>query len=124
MTQDHDPSSERSYDRFIQRVADTRIIWGLYSESEGWANSPSDEFEDTDVILFWSDRDAAAVHCTEEWSGHVPTEIEFDDFIDAWLQGMDADDVLAGPNWDADFEGLEVSAKDLADRLLMERESD
>lgn len=124
MTQDHDPSSERSYDRFVQRVAETRIIWGLHSDAQGWANSPSSEEDDTDVILFWSDRDEAAAHCTEEWSAHVPVEIEFDDFIDAWLQGMDADGVLAGPNWDADFEGLEVTAKDLADRLLMEKESD
>jgi len=111
-----------SYDHFIQRVAKTGIIWGLHSEVDGWANSPSDDFEDTDVILFWSDRALAEKLRTEEWAGHVPQEIEFDDFIDAWLQGMDADGVMAGPNWTADFEGIEVTAKDLADRLLMERE--
>ena len=122
MTQDSNPSDEQSYERFVQRVAKTGLVWGLYSESEGWANSPSNEFEETDVLLFWSDRAEAAAHQTEEWSGHSPAEIEFNDFIDAWLQGMDADGVLAGPNWNTDFEGMEVSAKDLADRLLMERE--
>lgn len=124
MTSQHDPSSERNYDRFIKQVTATRIIWGLHSQTQGWANSPSSGEDETDVLLFWSDQEEAASHCTEEWSAHVPTEIEFDDFIDAWLQGMDTDGVLAGPNWDADFEGLEVTAKDLADRLLMESDSD
>ena len=76
------------------------------------------------MLLFWSDRASAAVHQKEEWAEHVPTEIEFDDFIDAWLQGMDQDGTMAGPNWDADFNGLEVDAKDLADRLLAENEAD
>lgn len=122
MTQDPSPSDNQKFERFVKRVAETGIIWGLYSESDGWANSPSDDFEDTDVILFWSDRDAADAHRTEEWSEHIPVEIEFDDFIDAWLQGMDDDGVMAGPNWGADLTGLEIAPKDLADRLLMERE--
>lgn len=111
-----------SYDHFIQRVAKTGIIWGLHSEADGWANSPSDDFEETDVILFWSDRALAEKLRTEEWAGHVAQQIEFDDFIDAWLQGMDADGVMAGPDWTADLAGIEVTAKDLADRLLMERD--
>ena len=108
------------YDQFIQRAAESKHVWGLHSDSEGWAHSASNEYEDTDVILFWSDREKAAIHQKEEWANHIPTEIEFDDFIDAWLQGMDADGTLAGPNWDENFSGLEVEAKDLADRLLTE----
>lgn len=114
----------KNYDRFVKRVAESGTIWGLRSDSTGWAHSPSNEFEETDVILFWSDRAEAETHQTQEWSGHTPAFIEFDDFIDAWLQGMDQDGVLAGPNWDANLDGLEVTAKDLADRLLMEKEND
>jgi hypothetical protein len=123
MTENSESSADQNFDRFVERVAQTGIVWGLYSESDGWANSPSEEFEDTDVILFWSDRVEAAAHQTEEWSGHEPREIAFDDFLDAWLQGMDGDGVLAGPNWTVDFEGVEVEAKELADRLLMERDA-
>lgn len=117
----HDPSQD-SHDRFVERVAESGVVWGLRSESSGWAHCASGEDESTDVILFWSDRAEAEQHLNEEWADHVPTEIEFDDFIDAWLQGMDSDGVLAGPNWDPQLCGLEVAAKDLADRLLTEVE--
>lgn len=123
MPQDQ-PAASGNYDRFVKRVAQTGTIWGLCSKSSEWAHSPSNEFEETDVILFWSDRAEAAQHQKEEWSGHKPVEIEFDDFIDAWLQGMDHDGVLAGPNWDTTLNGLEISPKDLADRLLTEKETD
>jgi len=123
MAMNEDPNAAlKNYDRFIQRVAVTGIVWGLSSKTQEWATSPSNEFEDTEVILFWSERGEAMAHAKEEWAGYVPTEIGFDDFIDAWLQGMDEDDVLAGPNWDTDMAGLEIEATDLADRLLMERE--
>jgi hypothetical protein len=122
MLQDH-ASSEESYERFIQEVVESQVVWGLRSEALGWANCASKEDENTDVILFWSDRADAASHQKEEWADHVPTEIEFDDFIDAWLQGMDEDGVMVGPNWDAQLSGLEVTAKALADRLLEETEN-
>jgi hypothetical protein len=121
MPQDH-ATSQESYDRFIERVVESGVVWGLHSESSGWAHSPSSENDNTDVILFWSDPADAATHQKEEWADHVPTQIDFDDFIDAWLQGMDTDGVLAGPNWDAQLCGMEVTAKDLADRLLAEVE--
>ena len=119
-----EPNLQENYDQFIQHVRETKLIWGLHSDSDGWAHSESNEYEDTDVLLFWSDREKAAVHQNEEWADHTPTEIDFDDFIDSWLQGMDADGTLAGPNWDENFCGLEVEPKDLADRLLAEQEDE
>ena len=122
MLQDRAAALE-NYDRFVKRAVESGLVWGLRSESLGWAHCPSNEREGTDVILFWSDRAYATRHQKEEWSDHIPIEIEFDDFIDAWLQGMNKDGVMAGPNWDAHLCGLEITARDLADRLLTEKEN-
>lgn len=115
-------SSQDSFDRFVQRAVAAKAVWGLRSESLGWAHCPSNEHEDTDVILFWSDRAYATRHQKEEWVDYIAVEIELEEFIDAWLQGMNADGVLAGPNWDVNLCGMEVSAQDLAGRLVSENE--
>lgn len=118
---DETAPSEQNYDSFVQRIAETGVIWALRSEKDGWANCESNEYEDTDVILFWSDRGRAMAHIRDEWRDHTPVEVGFDDFIDAWLQGMDGDGVLAGLDWNQDLNGPEVEPKELADRLLDER---
>lgn len=123
MSQESDPNLE-NYERFIERVAETGAVWGLVSDFSGWAHCESDEDEAVEVILFWSDRADAEQHRKEEWADHVPTKIDFDEFIEAWLKGMSEDGVLAGPNWDADFNGVEVEAQELANRLLAEIEED
>lgn len=109
---------------FVDRVKATRQVWGLSSQEDGWAYCTSDQGEDTDVILFWSDEDLARAHQKDEWAGHVPTPVDLDTFIDHWLQGMNSDGVFAGPNWDTDLVGLELSAKELADQLLDHGDSD
>ena len=81
--EDDNTSAEESLEQFIQQVASTGVIWGLCSEKLGWANSESNDYEETDVILFWSDRASAALHQKDEWSGHVPTELDFEQFIEA-----------------------------------------
>lgn len=103
---------------FVERVRETRQVWGLSSQKDGWAYCTSADGEDTDVILFWSDEDLAKAHQNDEWKDHLPTQVDLDTFIDHWLQGMDNDGVWAGPNWDIDLVGLELSAKELADELL------
>ncbi|MFZ4774003.1 MAG: DUF2750 domain-containing protein [Terrimicrobiaceae bacterium] len=115
---------QENYELFIRQVVETGVVWGLESASLGWAHSVSEESEETDVILFWSDREEAASHQKEDWTAHTPVAIEFDDFIDGWLQGMDSDGVMAGPNWDAQLTGLEISARELADALLIEKEGE
>jgi hypothetical protein len=118
------PTSSNASTPFAQRVAESGVVWGLYSEELGWANSESRRDPKTDVILFWSDRALAAAHQQEEWARHVPTEIELDEFIDGWLQGMDQDGVLAGPDWDVALNGREFTARQIADQLLAEKDTE
>lgn len=107
---------EAAYDAFIAEVKQTGQVWGLNSD-EGWATCPSAFFEETDVIPFWSSEAAARAHCTDEWSQYQPEAISLEEFTSDWLPGMHEDDLLIGPNWDDELEGLEIEPQDLAAEL-------
>lgn len=109
-------NEDDNYRLFLTQVHQSGQIWGLYSE-EGWAVCPSIEYEETDVFPFWSDKRYAAALCTEEWSSYEPRAITLEDFLAEWLPGMHEDDVLVGPNWDAEMTGLEMEPADLAQAL-------
>jgi hypothetical protein len=104
-------------DRFVRRVLETQIVWGLRS-IDGWANCPSNHNHDVDVLLFWSDEPYAKRLAVAEWSAYVPTPITLDSFIDDWLRGMHQDLTLAGVNFNADLAGLEIEPLDLANELV------
>ncbi|QZA82274.1 DUF2750 domain-containing protein [Deefgea piscis] len=96
-----------NYERFIKKVRESKIVWGLKSEN-GWANCDSNEF-DCQVLLFWSEQAYAKRHAKAEWANYQPAEIELKSFIDNWLNGMHKDGLLAGVNFNADLAGLEVA---------------
>ena len=116
MQHDRNPSEDNL---FVQQVRETGKVWGLLSK-HGWAYCASDEYEDTDVLLFWSDRARAQWHAKAEWTGHKPTPIPLQTFIDQWLRGMHEDGALVGLNWDGDLCGLEVEPRELAELLVAE----
>ena len=106
-------------DRFIARVRESRVVWGLRSQS-GWAYCPSNERE-ADVLLFWSEEAHAKLHASGDWSEYVAAPIDFDAFVDRWLRGMHRDGALAGVNFNADLAGLEMEPVELARALTEER---
>lgn len=114
---------EQAYDQFIAEIQQTAQVWGLFEEKEeSWAVCPSEEYEDIDVLPFWSGEAAAAALCTAEWSVYAPKAIPLEEFINDWLPGMHEDDAMVGPNWDAELEGLEVEPADVAAELAEEDE--
>jgi hypothetical protein len=108
---------ESNYRRFIERVLKSGEVWGLRCDA-GWAYCVSNEYEATDVLVFWSDRAYAQRHVQGDWSKYEATVIPLDLFIDNWLRGMNDDGALVGPNWDAALCGLEVEPREMAAELL------
>jgi hypothetical protein len=108
---------EANHQRFVERVVDQGLVWGLKS-ADGWAVAPSNDDESRDVMPFWSDKAYASRAAKEDWSSYHPTEIPLAEFIDHWLRGMSADGVLVGTNWDANLTGMEVEPAVLAQELL------
>jgi Protein of unknown function (DUF2750) len=106
--------SEIRYNLFLKTVIEAKIIWGLKSNA-GWALSKSTEYDDVDVMPFWSHKAYAKAVAKEEWADYIPTEIDLDAFIDQWLKGMHRDKVLVGVNWNQNLLGKEMEAIELAD---------
>lgn len=109
--------SEKNYNLFIDSILDSGKVYVLKSE-DGWVFCESEEFEEADVIPFWSDKADAQALCTDEWSDNTVESIDVVDFVEKWLVGMAEDGFLAGPNWDTNMMGLEVEPGDLAEQLI------
>jgi hypothetical protein len=114
--------SEADKRRFVQRVAAAEIVWAL-KDGNGFAWCESNEEEDREVLVFWSDRAYAARAGKTEFPKHEVVTIPLFDFLFRWLPGMSDDQVLAGPNWTGDLTGLEVDPDALLEEL-MDRLSD
>jgi hypothetical protein len=107
-----------NYQRFIEHIQESGQVWGLQSD-EGWVIVDSTEYEETEVMPFWSEEAYAKEHCVGEWEEFEPVAMDLSEFVEDWLVGMAEDGVLVGPNWNSELEGLEVEPEDIA-RLLSE----
>ncbi|RDE25351.1 DUF2750 domain-containing protein [Motiliproteus coralliicola] len=110
---------QQNYRLFLETIQQTGKVWGVTND-DGWIICDSEEFEDTDVIPFWSDKADAQAQCCDEWAKFEPQSIDLVSFVERWLPGMAEDGVLLGPNWNSDMTGLEIEPAELADELLDE----
>ncbi|CAM3057262.1 DUF2750 domain-containing protein [Vibrio ordalii] len=102
---------------FIEQTKETQLVWGLKNE-DGWLACDSTEFENSEVMPFWSTKEDAQTHNVEEWADFEVLEIPLDIFVEDWLITLDEDGVLIGTNWNASLEGKEVEPADLAKMYL------
>lgn len=108
---------EKGYELFIEKVAASKLVWGL-KDKKGWANSSSAEDEAVDVIPFWSDRAYAKASARDDWKDYTPTEIPLAFFLEEWCVGMAENDTLIGTNWDPRMIGQEAQALQIALDIL------
>ncbi len=112
------------YQTFLKVVADTGEVWGLISD-DGWASAESNQYEDTEVIVFWSDKALCAASKKEEWENYEPDNVEVGEFLESWCIGMHNESSLAGINWDVNLFGKEVEplqlALDLTNHLIQKK---
>jgi hypothetical protein len=118
---EEDDAAEVKHALFITQAAESGLVWALRSE-EGYATSPSNDYDEGEVIPFWSDPELAKSLASDEWAAYIPTEVPMVDFLENWLVGMQQEAMLVGTNWDADLAGMELEplelALELADKLL------
>jgi hypothetical protein len=112
---------EANHSRFVERVRDHGDVRGIRNE-QGILMYPSNHLEETWGYPFWSDHAYAKRHCVG--NDRNPFSINFDSFIDVWLQGLHKDGHLVGTNWNADLAGLEIEPYELAIELWPETPDD
>lgn len=81
------PGRER-YAHFIKQVADAEEVWSLASDT-GWVIAGDDDGRES--VPVWSHPDYAAACAIGEWAGNTPEVILLDEWIDAWLPGIEGD---------------------------------
>jgi hypothetical protein len=109
----------QNYERFIDEVIELEIVWNLKSK-DGFALCESAEFDEAQVMPFWSSEKEAKLACSDDWSAYQPNPVDIDDFIDAWLHGMDDDGIYVGVNWNDELEGAEIEPVIIIEDLLGE----
>ncbi len=104
---------QQALSTFVSELSSSSEVWGLMGE-DGWAICPSIEFEETEVLPFFSSKEAAALLCSGEWEIYHPEAIPLESFLNEWLPGMHEDNAMAGLDWNEDLEGAEVEPSALA----------
>ncbi|MEZ8142896.1 hypothetical protein A1OQ_11370 [Enterovibrio norvegicus FF-162] len=103
---------------FVEETQRTQVVWGLKNEEDGWLACDSSEFENSEVMPFWSAKEDAEHHNVEEWADFDVVEIPLDVFVEDWLVTLSEDGVLVGTNWNAELEGKELEPAELAKLYL------
>lgn len=107
---------EGRLDRFCARATAGGEVWVL-TEGDDCAVVESNEYEESEVMPFWSDKAEAERAATGDWGRYTPSMVSLDDFVSSWLPSMDEDGFLVGPDWSGELEGDEVEPEELFRRL-------
>ena len=108
-----DQHSEDQHRLFIAQAVENGSVWALRS-SDGFAVSPSNEYDEAEVIPFWSSPEAARALATDEWDAYEAVEIPLAEFLETWMLGMQNEELLVGTNWDDEMAGTELEPIELA----------
>lgn len=107
---------------FLHKIIAQGQIWGLSSE-EGWATSVSNEYEETEVLPFWTSEENAKQLAQDEWARFTPKSITISEFLENWLIGMHNDEILVGLEWNEDLQGHEFEPMELALEIIAQLKS-
>lgn len=117
MNDETDKLSEQEIDQFVAQALKAREVWALQYPDGGFAICPSNDFDEVDVYVVWSNEADAKACCEDDWKNLVPVAIDLDEFVEDWLPGMYEDGLLVGPDWDSELAGPEIAALELAKRF-------
>ncbi|NTS76397.1 DUF2750 domain-containing protein [Catenovulum sp. SM1970] len=109
---------QKNQDVFVNQTQKGNLVWALCNEQGEFLSVDSTEFEETEVMPFWSDEQDAVIHCVEEWAEFKPTSFPLDEFVEDWLVSLNDENVLVGINWNAELDGIEMEPKTVVELYL------
>ena len=105
--------------KFITTAIENQQVWGLKS-SEGWTVAMSNQYENTQVYVFWDSQLNAAQCAKEEWQDYKPESIPLYEFLEDWCIAIFEENSLCGVQWNYDGCGDETEPMELAQALVQE----
>lgn len=106
-------SSEKRYQYFIKKVADTGLIWGLYKD--GWAMA-GDENNEVFIPL-WPLKDYALICANQQWEDYKPESVDIHDFINDYLYELKENSIRIAIFYTFDDKGIIPSYEQLKNDL-------
>lgn len=104
--------------RFVERVAESEVVWYLRSDEGAACCGSDDEGEDPAAVLLFFSAEAYAKRCQlTHFDDHEIARMPLFDFLFRWLPGMSGDGLRAGPDWNGDLVGLELDPFELRERI-------
>ncbi|MBD8511486.1 DUF2750 domain-containing protein [Photobacterium sp. WH77] len=103
---------------FFTESKETHVVYGLCNEEGDWLSVDSSEFEESEVMPFWSTEADAKFHCVEEWAEFQPSQLPLDVFVQDWMITLSEEGVLVGLNWNQELEGAEMEPQEVAKQYL------
>jgi len=83
-------TAPQRYAYFVQRVARTGVVWGLFRN--GWALAKMDD--GTLVFALWPERETALLCAEFEWEGYAPQSFSLAELLDELLPQLQQDGIL------------------------------
>ena len=109
------PARQR-YTRFVQQVAESGEVWGLYRD--GWALAKTDD--GTLVFPMWPASDYASLCAEYEWDGYDAQAFSIEELLDDLLPQLEQDRVLPGIFYTPGDKGVTPSVAQLRADLAEE----
>lgn len=81
--------ADTRYEVFLHTVVESKQVWGLFQE--GWATA--EDSKGAQRIFFWPSEEFAQQQAAKEWPGFTPKPIALDEFMEAWLPGLEKDEI-------------------------------
>jgi len=109
-------------ENFIENIIKNNKVFVIEFKEE-IAISQSLLFKDdagnpVNVVCFWSNRQAAAKCCIDDWQNYKPQEICIATFIEDYLVNVYNESFIAGLDFNEKMEGLEADPLDLILELV------
>jgi len=104
---------------FIKTVEPSQTFFALQDPTtEEWLIVDSINFEKTDVMPVWSSDVQAQEHCSGEWDSYAVAPITLSDWLEFWVEDLNADNIIVGVNWHEEQDCLEVELAEFTQALI------
>ncbi len=101
---------EQRFEYALEKMISKQYLWGLYGEN-GWVMLKAD---DDACLPIWPNKEFAQAWVKQDFPDCQPKQIEFSEWVEAWLPGMQKNEtlILVFPLGE-DEEGIMLEAEEM-----------
>lgn len=109
-------SPDKRYKYFLNKVADTGFVWGLYED--GWALAG--DIENRQLIPLWPTKEYAMLCAKDIWKNYRPKSIEIHEFLDDLMKDLELANISLAVFYTPEDRGVIVKYENFSHDMLRE----